>query len=319
MDRNLALELVRVTEAAALAAARWMGKGDGIQADGAAFEATRRALESIRMRACIAVGRASRSGDDAFTPGMFVGQENGAAPVDIALDPLECIESVANGRANAMSAVAVSAEKTLLRAGGLYMDKIAVGPLAAQKIDLDATPLENLVNVASAKRAYVEDLTVAILARDRHEALIRQVRDAGARIHLIADGDLSAAVATAVGDTGVDMLMGIGSGQAAVLAAAALACVGGDMRCQFVPIHPGDEEKIAAITGGNPKRIYGIPDLVGSAGVMFAATGITEGDVLDGVHFHKGGASTHSIVLRKQSGTIRVIRTSHMFERKPRY
>lgn len=319
MDRNLALELVRVTEAAALASARWMGKGNPIQADGAAFDATRKALDAIRVRGRVAVGRSSRSGDEAFTPGQFVGQENGSQTSDIALDPLECIESVASGRNNAMSVIAASTEDSLLRADGLYMDKIAVGPQAAHKISLDASPLENLVNVASAKRCYVEDLTVAILDRERHASLIRQVREAGARIHLIEDGDLAAAVATAIGDTGVDVLMGIGSGQAAVLAAAALACVGGDMSCRFVPISPGDEERIAAITGGNAKRVYGLADMVGSNGVLFAATGITEGDVLDGVRFHKGGASTHSIVLRQRSGTIRVIRTNHFFERKPQY
>jgi len=319
MDRNLALELVRATEAAALSAARWMGKGDGIQADAAAFEATRKALQSIKMRAHVSVGRTSLSGDDAFTEGMVVGNDEGGPLLDLAVDPLECIDSVAKGSANAMSVVAVNSEKSFLRASGLYMDKIAVGPDAAGKIDLNTSALENLVNVASAKRCYVEDLTVAILDRERHAGLIRQVREAGARIHLIPDGDLAAAVATAIGDSGVDVLMGIGSAQAAVLAAAALSCVGGDMQCRFAPVNPGDEERIQKVTGGRATRRYGLNDLIGDGSVMFAATGITEGDVLKGVHFRKGGAATHSVVMRRLSGTIRFIHASHFFERKPRY
>lgn len=319
MDRNLALELARVTEAAALSAARWMGKGDAIQTDAAAFEAMRKALQGVRMRARVSVGRAALSGDDAFTEGMEIGTATEGRLVDLALDPLECIDSVATGRANAMSVVAVNSEGSFLRAAGLYMDKIAVGPEAAGKIDVRALPLDNLVNVASAKRCYVEDLTVAILERDRHAGLIRQVREAGARIHLISDGDLASAVATAIGDSGVDVLMGIGSAQAAVLAAAALSCVGGDMQCRFAPVNPGDEERIRALTNNDVAKPYGLPELVGDGSVMFAATGITEGDVLKGVHFKKGGATTHSVVMRRRSGTIRFIHASHSFERKPRY
>ncbi|UCE02890.1 MAG: class II fructose-bisphosphatase [Candidatus Latescibacterota bacterium] len=319
MDRNLALELARVTEAAALSAARWMGKGDAIQTDAAAFEAMRKALQGVQMRACVSVGRAALSGDDAFTDGMEIGNETEGSLVDLALDPLECIDSVATGRANAMSVVAVNSENSFLRAGGLYMDKIAVGPDAAGKINVNASTLENLVNVASAKRCYVEDLTVAILERERHASLIRQVREAGARIHLIPDGDLASAVATAIGDSGVDILMGIGSAQAAVLAAAALSCVGGDMHCRLAAVNPGDEERIEAITGGDVLKTYDIGGLVGDGSVMFAATGITEGDVLKGVHFRKGGATTHSVVMRRRSGTIRFIHATHFFERKPRY
>jgi fructose-1,6-bisphosphatase II len=319
MDRNLALELARVTEAAALSAARWMGKGDAIQTDAAAFEAMRKALQGVQMRACVGVGRAALSGDDAFIDGMEIGNETEGNLVDLALDPLECIDSVATGRANAMSVVAVNSENSFLRAGGLYMDKIAVGPDAAGKISVNASTLENLVNVASAKRCYVEDLTVAILERERHASLIRQVREAGARIHLIPDGDLASAVATAIGESGVDILMGIGSAQAAVLAAAALSCVGGDMRCRFAAVNPGDEERIEAVTGGDVSKTYDVDGLVGDGSVMFAATGITEGDVLKGVHFRKGGATTHSVVMRRRSGTIRFIHATHFFERKPRY
>lgn len=319
MDRNLALELVRVTEAAALSAARWMGKGDAIQADASAFESMRRALLGVHLYARVGVGRAALSGDDGFTEGVAIGSDKAGQLRDIALDPLECIESVSKGRANAMSVVAVNTEGSFLRGGSLYMDKIAVGPDAASKIDIDATPLENLVNIASAKRCYVEDLTVAILDRERHRALIRQVREAGARIHLIADGDLASAVATAIGDSGVDVLMGVGAARAAVLAGAALACVGGDMQCRFVPVEDGDKEKIAEVTGGESERRYALNDLVGDGSVMFAATGITEGDVLKGVHFKKGGARTHSVVMRRRSGTIRFIHANHFFDRKPKY
>ncbi len=319
MDRNLALELVRVTEAAALAAARWMGKGDGIQTDASAFESMRQALHAVNIHARVSVGRAALSGDDAFTEGMSIGSDEAGQLRDIALDPLECIESVAKGRANAMSVVAVNTEGSFLRGGGLYMEKIAVGPDAAGKIDIEATPMENLVNIASAKRCYVEDLTVAILDRDRHRSLIRQVREAGSRIHLIPDGDLASAVATAIGDSGVDVLMGIGASRAAVLAAAALSCVGGDMQCRFVELNDGDKDRIVQATGNDPQRRYGLNDLVGDGSVMFAATGITEGDVLKGVHFKKGGARTHSVVMRRRSGTIRFIHANHFFERKPKY
>ena len=239
--------------------------------------------------------------------------------LDLALDPLECIDSAATGRPNAMSVVTVTTENSFLQAAGLYMDKIAVGPEAAGKLDLDASPLENLVNVAAAKRCYVEDLTVSILDRERHADLIRKVREAGARIQLIPDGDLSSAVATAVGDSGVDVMMGIGAAQAAVLSAAALSCVGGDMQCRFVPMKKEDEARIQALTGGSPRKRLGLHDLVADGSVMFAATGITGGDVLKGVHFRKGGARTHSVVLRQRSGTIRFIDTSHFFDRKPKY
>jgi len=319
VDRNLALELVRVTEAAALAAGRWMGRGDGRQADAAAFEAMRAALESVKMRACVRLGRGALGGESVLPPGLELGSEDSGPILELALDPLESLDSVAMGRPNAMSVVAASAENTFPQVGALYMDKIAVGPEAAGKVDLDATPLENLVNIAAAKRCYVEDLTVAILDRDRHGDLVRKVRETGARIELMSDGDLSAAIATAIGDSGVDVMMGIGSAHAAVLSAAALACVGGDMQCRCVAMRPEDTAAIATLTGGQPQRRFGIGDLVGSGNVMFAATGITAGDILSGVRFHKGGARTHSVVMRARSGTIRYITAEHSFDRKPRY
>ena len=319
MDRNLALELVRGTEAAALAAGRWMGRGDPRQADAAAFEAMRRALLSVKMRARVRLGRVCMGGEEILTAGTTLGSEDGGPFVDLALDPLECIDSVATGRPNAMSVVAANGEDSFLRVGNLYMEKIAVGAEAAGKIDLDASPLQNLVNVAAAKRCYVEDLTVSILDRERHADLVRKVRETGARIQLIPDGDLAAAIATAVGESGVDVMLGVGSAHAAVLAAAALACVGGDMQCRFVPMREGDAAAIAEHTGGQPRRVYGIRDLIGNGNVMFAATGITAGDILTGVRFRKGGARTHSLVMRERSGTIRHIQAQHFFDRKPKY
>jgi len=319
MDRNLALELVRATEAAALAAARHMGKGDPRQADAAASEAMHRALHSIKMRGQVRIGRRALDGFDLLTEGALVGSDETGTDLDVALDALECIDSVITGRPNAMSVVALNTSGVFMPVGGLYMEKIAVGPDAAGKIDLEASPLENLVNVASAKRCYVEDLTVSILDRERHADLVRQVREAGARIQLIPDGDVSSAIATAVGDSGVDVMMGVGSARAGVLAAVALACVGGDMQCRFVPMQTGDEARIHELTGGEPRRRLGLRDLVGDGNALFAATGITAGDVLGGVHFRKGGASTHSVVMRQRSGTIRFIHANHFFDRKPKY
>jgi fructose-1,6-bisphosphatase II len=317
MDRNLALELVRATEAAALAAARYMGKGDPKQADGAASDAMHRALHSIKMRGQVRIGRHALDGFDLLTEGALLGSDEAGTVLDVALDALECIDSVATGRPNAMSAVALNTTGVFMPVGSLYMEKIAVGPDAAGKIDLEASPLENLVNVASAKRCYVEDLTVSILIVSATNWW--QVREAGARIQLIPDGDVSSAIATAVGDSGVDVVMGIGSARAGVLAAVALACVGGDMQCRFVPMQSGDEARIQDLTQGEPRRKLGLRDLVGDGNALFAATGITAGDVLGGVHFRKGGAGTHSVVMRQRSGTIRFIHASHFFDRKPKY
>jgi fructose-1,6-bisphosphatase II len=320
MDRNLALELVRCTEAAALAAGRWMGRGDVRAADSAAFEAMRAALGAVKMSARVGLGRPCATGDDPLPDGARVGTDGSDGPgIELAIDPLESLDSVAAGRANALAVIAANSTGAFPAVRGLYMEKIAVGREAAGKIDLDASPLDNLVNVAAAKRCYVEDLTVSILDRERHADLVRRVRETGARIQLIPDGDLAAAIATTVGDSGVDVSMGIGSAHAAVLSAAALACVGGDMRCRFVAMRAEDEPRIQTLTAGSPRRALSIADLVGDGNVMFAATGITAGDILTGVGFHKGGARTHSVVMRKSSGTIRFIHAQHFFDRKPRY
>jgi fructose-1,6-bisphosphatase II len=316
MERNLALELVRVTEAAALASARWMGKGDADAADDAAREAVAVVMGSIKMAGRVVIG-------DIELPRKTAG--TGATPsaadlpeVDIAVDALQSIESVALGRPYAISTLAVSSRDSFLVPPVPYMSKIAVGPAAAGAINIDSSPLDNLVNIAAARRCYVEDLTVCILDRDRHATLIEDVRAAGARILLISDGDLTAMLATTVPTSGIDVVMGIGGSVEGVLAAAALACVGGDIQARF---HARDAAEKAALerSGLDGGRVLRAKDFVRGENTMFAATGVTNSDVLPGVQFVPGGAVTHSLVMRSKSGTVRHIRAHHRFDRKPVY
>jgi len=316
MERNLALELVRVTEAAALASARWMGKGDGQAADRAACEAMTLAIDSLKIDGTIALGE--RQPDTPLSQGRKVGT-GGEVAVDLALDPLESIDSVAMGRTNAVSVAAMMETGALFNWPVRYMNKLVVGPEAAGKVDITASPLENLVNIADAKRTYVEDLTVCILDRERHKPLIEQVRATGARIRLILDGDSAAAIATAIPGSGIDVLMGTGGAHEGMLSAAALRCVGGVFQCQF-HLQNGDEAKKLDASGLGPRdRVFTIHDLLGDSHVMFAATGVTDSEILKGVRFRQGGALTHSLVLRSKSGTIRFIETRHTFDRQPDY
>jgi len=313
MERNLALELVRVTEAAALASARWMGKGDVEAASRAADEAVAIVMGSVKMRGRIVIG----------DPELAVRPANGPTgdvpEVDIAVDALQSVESVALGRPYAISTIAVSSRDSFLTPPVPYMNKIAVGPEAAGSVDIHKSPLDNLVNIAAAKRCYVEDLTVSILDRERHRALIDDVRAAGARILLISDGDLTAMLATAVPDGGVDVVMGIGGSSEGVLAAAALKCVGGDMQAQFHPRDAAEAERMRDAGFATKDRVLRVDDLVRSGNTMFAATGVTNSDVLPGVQFVPGGAITHSLVMRSASGTVRQITARHRFDRKPVY
>lgn len=318
MDRNLALELVRVTEAAALSCAQWMGKGDGNSADAAAVQAMRRAFDSIRFDGTVVIGEGER--DEA--PMLYIGEKVGAGgnpEVDIALDPLECTNSVAYGRNNALAVVALAPKGCFLHAPDTYMEKIAVGAKAADAIDLNKSVEQNIHDVADALGMHVEKLTVVILERDRHKDLIAKVRSTGARIHLILDGDVSAAIATALPDTGIDLLLGTGGAPEGVLAAAALQCVGGAMqgRLRF----RNDEEIRRARTMGitDIDKILTLDDLARGNQIMFCATGVTSGDMLKGVRFFGGGAWTHSLVMRAKTGTIRYIETQHFFDRKPIY
>ncbi|NIM19219.1 MAG: class II fructose-bisphosphatase [Candidatus Latescibacteria bacterium] len=316
MDRNLALELVRVTEAAALASARWMGKGDGLEADNAACEAMALAIKSVKIHGTIVIGE--KKPNTPLSKGRVVGA-GGPPEVDVALDPLESIDSVALGHPNAMSMIAVVERGAFFSSPVPYMNKIAVGPEAAGCIDIRSSPLENLVNIADAKRCYVEDITVCILDRERHKKLIDLVREAGARIQLISDGDIAGAIATAVPESGVDVLMGIGGANEGVLAAAALKCVGGDFQGQ---LHISNDEEAAALKTvgfGRRDKVLKLSDLIRGDNTMFAATGVTNSDILQGVQFNPHGATTHSIVMRSKSGTIRFIKANHFFDKKPDY
>ena len=316
MDRNLALELVRVTEAAALASARWMGKGDGLSADRAASEAMALAINSLRITGSIVIGERHAATD--LSKGKVVGA-GGAIEVDLALDPLESIDAVAIGRNNAISVAAMTDKGTLLAPPVPFMNKIAAGPEAAGAIDIKADPLANLVNVADAKRKYVEDLTVCILDRERHKPLVEKVRSTGARIRLVQDGDIAASIAVAIPGTGLDVLMGIGGANEGVLTAAALKCVGGDFQGQF---YVETDEELAALeeAGAGPRdKVLTFEDLLGGSHVMFAATGVTNSEILRGVRFHPGGAATFSLVMRSKSGTVRLIETNHTFDRMPDY
>lgn len=318
MERNLALEFVRVTEAAALECARWMGKGDSNSADEAAVRAMRKMFNSVDIDGTVVIGEGER--DQA--PMLYIGEKVGTGKppkVDIALDPLECTNSVACGRWNAISVIAVTESGNFLHAPDTYMEKIAVGPEAKEAIDLRLSPEENLKRVAEVLDYHIEDITVAILDRPRHEDLVKRVRKAGARIQLIPDGDVSAAIATALPDTGVDVLMGIGGAPEGVIAAAALRCVGGGMQARLIPRNKEEERRAKKMGVKDINKIFREDELAGGKNIMFAATGVTDGDMLKGVRFFGGGAYTHSIVMRSKSGTIRFIETTHFFDRKPKY
>ena len=315
MDRNLALEVVRVTEAAALAASRLMGRGDEKAADQVAVDAMRTALNSLSIRGTVVIGEGER--DEA--PMLYIGEEVGLGEgpvIDIALDPLEGTTITAKGLTNALAVVAMAEEGGFLNSPDVYMDKIAVGGgLPDGVVDLDEEPATNLKNLAKAKRLDVADLVVCILDRPRHEQLIAKVRDAGARITLISDGDISGVMSTSEAESGVDMYIGSGGAPEGVLAAAALRCIGGQMQGRLV-FRNDDERKRAQNCGITDfDRKYGLYDLA-SGDVMFAATGVTNGTMLKGVRRFSGGATTHSVVMRSRSGTVRYIDATHNFDRK---
>jgi fructose-1,6-bisphosphatase class II len=324
MDRNLALELVRVTEAAALSCARWMGRGDAKGADQAAVDAMRRAFDSITIRGTVVIGEGER--DEA--PMLFIGEQVGlgwhdgggetAPKVDIAVDPLEGTNLCATGAPDSIAVIAVAEDGKFLNAPDTYMDKIAVGPSGKGCIDIAKSPSWNLSALAEAKRARVEDLTAIILERPRHQELINEVRKTGARIRLITDGDVSAAIATCKDETGIDILFGIGGAPEGVLAAAALRCVGGDMQGRLKYRNDGERARAEKMGVKDHDKIYRVDELA-QGNVMFAATGVTDGAFLKGVHFFGGGASTHSVVMRSKSGTVRFIEAQHAFDRKPNY
>ncbi len=313
-DRNLALELVRVTESAALAASRWVGRGDKLGADGAAVEAMRTVLTTVPMDGVVVIGEGEK--DDA--PMLFNGERigDGTPPLtDIAVDPIDGTTLTALGRGNALAVIAVSERGTMFNPGPcVYMEKIAVGPDAAGSIDITASPTQNLRWVAKAKGTSVRDLTVVILDRERHGELIDEVRASGARIKLISDGDIFGAIATAWPDAGVDVLIGIGGTPEGVTSAAALKCMGGEIQGRLWPRN--DTERKAALDAGyDLDRVLGTDDLVQGDNCFFAATGVTDGELLQGVRFEAGGATTQSLVMRSRSGTVRLIEARHRLDK----
>jgi fructose-1,6-bisphosphatase II len=319
LDRNLALEVVRVTEAAALACARLMGRGDRHAADEAAVVAMRRAFDGVLVRGTVVIGEGER--DEA--PMLYIGEKVGGGSthdpeVDIAVDPLEGTNLCALGLPNAIAVVAIADKGNLLHAPDCYMDKIAVGPAARGVVDLDKSPTENLKAIAHAKDMYVEDLTAVILDRERHQKLIDEVRKAGARVKLISDGDVSAAISACMEGTGIDVLFGSGGAPEGVLAAAALRCLGGDLQGRLVFRNDAERERARKMGITDLEKKWGLTELA-RGDVMFAATGVTSGDLMKGVRYFKGGAHTHSIVMRSKSGTIRHIDAEHHFDRKPNY
>lgn len=317
MEGLLALELIRVTEAAALASARFMGRGDNVSADHAATEAMRRAMEEVEISGTVVIGEGER--DEA--PMLYIGEKVGMhrptdVEVDIAVDPLEGTNLVAKGQPNAITVIAASEGGGLLHAPDTYMEKLCVGPLAAGHVDITAAPTENLRRIAAALGRRVNDLAVIILDRPRHEDLIEEVRATGARIKLISDGDLSAAISCAVQGTGVHAVLGIGGAPEGVLTAAALRCLGGEIQARLR--FRNDEERKRAVTmgHGDEERVYHTDDLASGESIVFACTGVTTGDLLRGVRFFGGGARTHSLVMTYREGQVRFVDTVHMFDRE---
>jgi len=318
-ERNLGLELVRVTEAAAYAAARWMGRGDKEAVDQAAVDAMRKSLDGVDMHGIVVIGE----GEKDQAPMLYVGEEvgNGLPPeVDVAVDPVDGTRLTALGLPGAIAVVAVADRGSMYSAppGVFYMRKLAVGRAAARAIDLDAPIGENLRRIAQARDVRVNDITVTVLDRPRHKDLIDDIRAAGARIRLIQDGDVAAAIQAAMEDyRAVDVYVGIGGAPEAVLAAAAIKCTGGQILCQIWPRTDEEREKLQA-DRVDLKRIYTVDDLITSQNVSFAATGITSGELLKGVEYVSHGARTHSVMMRARSGTIRYIEAVHHWEEQER-
>jgi fructose-1,6-bisphosphatase II len=311
-DRNLALELVRVTEAAALGAARWIGRGEKESADQAAVDAMRLMLDTVSMDGLVVIGEGEK--DEA--PMLFNGEEVGSGEgpqVDVAVDPLEGTRLTALGQPNAIAVIAVAERGTMFFPGvAVYMDKIACGPEAVDAIDINASPTENVQAVAESKGVETTDISVVVLERDRHERLIAELREAGAKVNLIRDGDVAPAIAAARGGTGVDLLMGVGGTPEGVISAAAIKCLGGALQGRLWP-RDEDERRQLIEAGFELDRVLTTDDLVAGEDVFVAATGVTSGALLRGVQYTADGAVTDSIVMRSRSGTVRRIEAQHRF------
>ena len=315
-ERNLAMELVRVTEAAALSAGRWMGKGNKELADQSAVDAMRQALDGVDMNGIVVIGEGEK--DEA--PMLYIGEQvgNGAQPeVDVAVDPVEGTELLSLGLPGALAVVAIAERGSMFSAppGVFYMEKIAVGPASKHVIDINAPLAVNLDRIARVHDAHIDDLTVVILDRPRHQEIIRQIREVGARIRMIMHGDVSAAIQAAMEDyRGVDVLMGIGGATEGVLAAAAIKCLGGEIQCKIWPRSDQEREKLKA-DGIDLDQVFRTDDLVKGNDVSFAATGITSGELLDGVQYFGWGALTSSVMMRSRTGTVRYIHARHKWRK----
>jgi fructose-1,6-bisphosphatase II len=318
IDRNLSLELVRVTEAAAMAAALLMGRGDKEAADDAAVKAMRLALSSVGMDGTVVIGE----GEKDAAPMLYIGEKIGSGEppaVDIAVDPIDGTRLLSLGLPNAISVVALAEQGSMYDSPGIfYMNKIAVGPAAKGMIDIEKSAEWNIRNVAKAKKIEVNEVTVCILDRPRHKELIDEVRNAGARIKLITDGDVAGAIMTALEDTGVDILLGIGGAPEAVVSACALKCIGGDMQCKPWPRSEEEAQK-AREMGAELDRVYRLDDLVSGDNIFVSLTGITNGELVDGVKYYEHGVVTHSLVMRSKSGTVRDVRARHRLDKLMAY
>ncbi|MET3616502.1 fructose-1,6-bisphosphatase II [Peptoniphilus olsenii] len=319
MDRNLALNLARVTEAAALSAGKWLGRGDKNAADKAAVDAMRRMFDTVEIDGTVVIGEGEIDEAPMLYIGENIGTKTGENEVDIAVDPIDGTNSIAHGMANSIAVLAVAPKGCLLHAPDIYMDKIACGPKAKGCINLDDSPSDNIKRVAKALDKNVEDITVAILDRPRHEDIIDEIRSIGARIKKISDGDIVTAIETCYEDSGIDLVIGRGGAPEGVIAAAALKCLGGDFQGR---LHPTDDKQIERCKNlnSNLDKIYNIDDLVKGNEVIFSVTGITSGEILDGVKYYgKNKATTESLVLRLPSGTQRFIKSVHALDLKPDY
>ncbi len=322
MDRNLALEFVRVTEAAAIAASRWVGKGEAKKADSAAVDEMRDRFNQIDFAGTVVIGEGSKDESAELYNGEKVGKgwkadklaryigRRGEMHFDLAIDPLECTDSVAFGRYNAISVIASGSHGTLLNAPDTYMEKLAVGPKAVKVVKMGASPKQNITNVAKALGKKVGDVTVCVMDRERHKDLIGQIRKAGARVRLITDGDVAGAIAPCMQGSGIDMLMGIGASAEAVLAGVAIKILGGQMFARFSPQKDSHRDLLKK-AGLNDKKIYSVNDLAKGKILTFTATGIIDGPLLDGVRYQDNKIITHSLVIRGVSGTVRYITTHH--------
>ena len=309
MDRNLALEFARITEAAAISCARWMGKGDKIKADKAAVDAMRKRFNYVDFKGRVVIGEGEK--DEA--PMLYIGEELGTGEgpeMDIAVDPLECTENLAKGKPNAISVLAAGPKGSLLNAPGSYMDQLAVGPAAKGVIDIKASIKDNLKNIAKALKKDVSELTVIILERERHNEMIKQIKEAGARIRLIDNGTISAGIAPAMHNSGIDVMMGIGGAPEGVITAVALKCMNGEIQGILKP-HKEEFKQQAIERGLDLNKVYKTDDLAKGSHLVFAATGVSDGPLLKGVVFTQHGQITHSLVMRSKSGTIRYIETHH--------